>query len=177
MTHDAETAKQHGKFLDERRQDLGLKWSEVARDMERLHGISVTADYLSKVKRGAAPLAKVSLDVREALRNVLRIPDAIWEQETGLYTPTATTSGSMSRPGPLVKPRLPEVEVRLEVPIGLQEAIEKYGDDYPELHLEANQRALTSLHRYGGANDLSSKEWFEVFMANRRWLVRADDRN
>lgn len=134
--------------------------------------IGVEESYVSKMANGVvnwttsrkyfAPLAK-ALGLK---------PEEVVE-----VNPSAVVSFDAPRQGPLVKPRLPEIEVRLEVPSGLQEAIEKYGDDYPELHLEANQRALTSLHRYGGANDLSSKEWFEVFMANRRWLVRADDRN
>lgn len=85
------TAQEHGDYLNERRLDLGLKWSEVARDMERLYGEAVTPDYLSKIKRGAAPLAKMSVDAREALRKVLRIEADDWEADTGLYSPANET--------------------------------------------------------------------------------------
>ena len=87
-----DTAKRHGAFLEEYRLDRGLRWSEVARDMQRLHGVSVTADYLGKIKRGTAPLARMSVDAREALRAVLGISAEAWRQGIGLYVPDAATS-------------------------------------------------------------------------------------
>lgn len=191
----------HGQFLEERRLDLGLKWSEVAKDMERLFGVSVTPDYLSKIKRGRSPLSKVTLEVREALRQVLRIPTEEWEEATGLYTShyivlhrgaDAGVPGAVvhratgkevvepdKRPvgntrsfrGP-VRPRLEAIENPLEIPPALQEAIDRYGGTHPEMRIEANQRAVTSLNRYGGNNHLTPEDWLDIFMANRRWLVK-----
>lgn len=158
-----------GQILKQARKARGLTQGQVIEAV----GIP-NQSYLSALENGRYNVA--NSEYFPALAQLLRLT----VEQVRAINPSAviTVSSEPSpRSGPLVKPRLPEVEVRLEVPSGLQEAIEKYGDDYPELHLEANQRALTSLHRYGGANDLSSKEWFEVFMANRRWLVRADDRN
>lgn len=124
-----DTAKQHGRYLEERRLDLGVRWSEVARDMERLHGVSVSADYLSKIKRGAAPLAKMSVDAREALRQVLRIPTEEWANTTGLYTPAAAGTPPPRRLTDAERRGwvLPEDDDEPEIPETLLIAAQKYG--------------------------------------------------
>lgn len=80
----------HGDWINQQRLKRGLRWSEVGKAMERFHGVSVTTDYLYKLRRGAAPLANASLEVREALRNVLGISEDDWYAGTGLYTPGYT---------------------------------------------------------------------------------------
>ncbi|SMB89110.1 hypothetical protein [Deinococcus hopiensis] len=130
---ETEVAQKHGAFIDERRADKGLKWPEVARQMELHYGVKVTADYLSKIKRGHNPLAKATLPVREALRKVLGISLEEWHTETGLYTGTPVEPTAPTTPlRPLTDAErrgwvLPEEEPEIEIPDALREAAEMYG--------------------------------------------------
>ncbi|GHF91109.1 hypothetical protein [Deinococcus ficus] len=39
--------------------------------------------------------------------------------------------------------------------------------------IEANQRAVSSFNPYGGHGPtLTAEDWLDIFMANRRWLVK-----
>lgn len=156
-------AKDAGKLMQAHRKRMGLTQDQAA---ER--STVPTPQYLSALENGR-------YDVRnsehfKSLVDLYRLtPEQVQE-----INPSAVFifEAPASRRNPPVAPRLPEAEVPLEIPAALQQMIDKHGDDYPELHVEANLRALTSFYRYGGATDLSPQEWFEVFTTNRRWLVK-----
>lgn len=170
----ATSSRDHGHFLDEKRADLGIRWSEVARDMERLYGVSVTADYLGKIRRGAAPLAKMSVDAREALRKVLRISAEEWDEVTGLYTPElADAPAPARRGGPPIPPVIPFRETRIAIPRELLEMVEKHGDAFPILKTEQMQRMLAAPRNFGGAEvgPQTAEDWFDYWMANKRFLT------
>lgn len=171
-----DTAKRHGAFLEEYRLDRGLRWSEVARDMERLYGVSVTADYLGKIKRGAAPLARMSVDAREALRAVLGISVEEWRQGIGLYTPEEAAPSADDTPrrkGPPVPPVVPFRETPITIPRELQEMVEKHGNDYPILRTAHMQRMLAAPRAHGGpeVGPQTAEDWFDYWMANKRFLT------
>lgn len=176
------TAAQHGRFLEDRRLDLGLKWSEIARDMERLYGVSVTADYLSKIKRGVAPLSKMAVDSREALRKVLRISVDQWETTTGLYTPAGEDLVSRvadniehmgRRRGPPIPPVVPFRETPVEIPDELQRMIDNNSDRYPQLLDRTIQRIIAAPRNFGGPDNgpQTEDEWLEYWITNRRWFT------
>ncbi|MFC4424639.1 helix-turn-helix domain-containing protein [Deinococcus navajonensis] len=158
-------AKQAGKLMQGFRKRKGLTQDQVVEQ-----STVPTPQYLSALENGR-------YDVRnsEHFKSLVNLY-GLTHEEIIEVNPDALISVAppTQRKGALVQPRLPEVEVPLEIPDALKEAIRRYSDDMPEMRIEANVRAVSSLHRYGGANDLSPMEWFEVFSANRRWLVKPD---
>lgn len=150
-----------GDLIRKRREDLGLTQEQVVEATT----VPVAA-YLSELENG-----KVSVGRSKHFPSLAKFLK-LSEEDVRAISPAAVFEIPAPRNGPPVSPRLPEAEVPLEIPSALQQMIDKHGDDYPELHIEANLRALTSFYRYGGATDLSPQEWFEVFTTNRRWLVK-----
>lgn len=155
-------AKDAGKLMQAHRKRMGLTQDQAA---ER--STVPTPQYLSALENGR-------YDVRnsEHFKSLVELygltPEQVQEiNPSAVFIFEAPKGGR----GP-VPPRLPPVEIPLEIPKNLQLMLDKHGDDYPELHIEANLRALTSFYRYGGAATLTPQEWFEVFTANRRWLVK-----
>ena len=117
-------AEAHGALIKERRLDLGLNRPAFVSQMQK-HGQEITPDYLNKLERGTAALARASLEVREAIRAVLGYSPEKWQELTGLYTPTPP-------PRPLTDAErrgwvLPEDDDEPEIPETLLIAAEKYG--------------------------------------------------
>lgn len=52
--------------------------------------------------------------------------------------------------------------------------IDQYGANYPELRNTRTLRALTAIRREvgNGYGPQTAADWFEVFVANRRWFPK-----
>jgi transcriptional regulator with XRE-family HTH domain len=71
-----------GKWLAQRRTELGLSQAKVARETERL-GARVSQSYLSQIESGDRAVETLGNDRVSALRTVLRIEPAEWTERTG----------------------------------------------------------------------------------------------
>lgn len=152
--HDAR-ADEHGRFIKERRLDLGLNRPAFVAEMAR-HGQDITPDYLNKLESGRAPLSRASLTVREALRAVLGFSKEQWQEATGLYVAPASDSpvspseaaASAPRPRPL--------------PDGLQAAIDVYGKRFSDLLDPAWQQYMAKFRwRTGQPED--AEAWLDLY--------------
>lgn len=101
---DPERAEELGQLIKERRLDLGLNRPAFVAQMGKL-GQDITPDYLNKLERGTASLARASLEVREAIRGVLGYSREEWREATGLFVPDALES-STATPHTEVRPVL-----------------------------------------------------------------------
>lgn len=128
----------------------------------------VSQSLISQIERGVQVPTGISMDRFGRLLDALNWSAAEFSEATGLEIPFVAPT----RSGPPVPPRLPPVETLLEIPPGLQEAIERYSGVHPEFTVEKNLRVITSIHRYGGGGDFTPEEWLDILMANRRWLVK-----
>lgn len=79
-------AIQLGHLLQSWRECKGLTRPEMVAEVQKL-GVKLSANYLAKLELGFRPLANASLDIREALRIILGIPEDDWRYQTGLYVP------------------------------------------------------------------------------------------
>ena len=169
---DTETqrAQQHGQSIKEKRLQLGLNRPAFVAEMAK-HGQDITPDYLNKLERGTAPLARASLDVREAIRTVLGYSAQEWFERTELYAPDATPA--QSRPSrPPIPPVIDPVTLPLVIPPELQQVIDDYGAQFPELHNETTLRALVAPRLFAGHSQgpQTPEQWLEYFLMNRRWF-------
>lgn len=147
-------------FLEDQRLDVGLQWSEVARDMLKLYGVKISTDYLYKIKRGAAPLSKMSVDAREAMRKVLRIGAEDWTAETGLYSPDAT---------PVEDSRSAPPDFTVDIPTELLEAAEMYQEIDPLIAHPTVQQQLARAGFFGGGPQ-TPQQWIRYFNDIREWI-------
>lgn len=81
-----ERAMLHGELIKQRRLDLGLSRPAFCAEMGK-HGQYITPDYLNKLERGIAELARASMPVREGMRSTLGYSHHEWATLTGLFTP------------------------------------------------------------------------------------------
>lgn len=159
-------AQQHGQLIKEKRLQLGLPRPAFVAEMAK-HGADITPDYLNKLERGSAPLARASLEVREAIRAVLGLDQQEWQELTGLYTPDTPT-----RRGPPLPPVVDPMTLPLVIPSELQQVIDQYGQQFPELHNETTLRALVAPRLFAGHRQgpQTPEQWLEYFLMNRRWF-------
>ncbi len=87
-------AKRLGQFLRAWRTKRGLKRPEVITELEKL-GVDMSYGYLAKLEAGARSLAFASLEYREGLRHVYRIPEDVWFAETKLHVPVRESNNEV----------------------------------------------------------------------------------
>lgn len=77
------------------------------------------------------------------------------------------------RRGPPVPPVVPFRETQITIPAELLQMVEKYGDDYPVLKTVQMQRMLAAPRNFGGAEvgPQTAEDWFDYWMANKRFLT------
>ncbi len=156
-------AKAHGDLIKERRLDLGLNRPAFITEMKR-YGVDITADYLNKLESGRAPLARASVEVREGLRVVLGWSREVWTEKTGLYTPSPDDDLE-----DLFRPQLP-ARRSYEVPEALQEAMDRYGEEWPGLRTEHVRYQLSNARFYNTPQ--TPKEWLAFYLSIRKWLEK-----
>lgn len=163
-----ERAAAHGQIIKAKRLKLGLNRPAFVAEMAK-HGQDITPDYLNKLERGKAPLARASLDVREGIRTVLGYDQHRWQELTGLYTPN--DSPPPRRPPP-VPPVVDPITLPLVIPPELQEVIRDYSQQFPELSNETTLRALVAPRLFAGHSQgpQTAEQWLEYFLMNRRWF-------
>lgn len=167
---ETQRAQQHGESIKARRLDLGLNRPAFVAEMAK-HGADITPDYLNKLERGTAPLARASLDVREGIRTVLGYTAQQWQNLTSLYVPDAAPA-QIPAPRPPIPPVIDPVTLPLTIPPELQNVIDEYGSRYPELHNETTLRALVAPRLFAGHSQgpQTPEQWLEYFLMNRRWF-------
>lgn len=161
MPSDTLSKLEAGALIRLRREKKGLTQEQVI----ELAGIP-TITQLSEYEAG-----KVGFATGKHFPGIIRAL-SLSPEDIEAINPAYIVKTSVTRSGTPVKPKLEEVSIPLEIAPSLQEAIDKYGDDFPEFKIEENLRVITSVQRFGGAGDLSPKEWLDILMANRRWLVK-----
>lgn len=151
MPADAERAEELGLLIKERRLDLGLNRPAFVAQMGKF-GQDITPDYLNKLERGTASLARASLEVREAIRSVLGYSREEWHKLTGLFTPDLTDDAPStvfsSRPRPL--------------PEALETMIEEKQALAPELATERWQQYLAGQRFSTG--EATPERWWNLFL-------------
>ncbi|WP_272976893.1 helix-turn-helix domain-containing protein [Deinococcus geothermalis] len=155
------TSTDAGHIIQKAREALGLTQDQVAEEL------GVDKSYISKLEGGKHHAGR-----SKYFPQLVRVLKLSAEQVAQLNPGAVVSDQLPSRSGPPVPPRLPPVETPLEIPPGLQEAIQRYSSVHPEFTVEKNLRAITSIHRYGGGADFTPEEWLDILMANRRWLVK-----
>lgn len=167
---EARRAQQHGQSIKEKRLQLGLNRPAFVAEMAR-HGHDITPDYLNKLERGTAPLARASLAVREGIRTVLGYTTQEWFELTGLYAPH-TPPAPATPAGPPIPPVIDPVTLPLIIPPELQQVIDEYGTQFPELNNETTLRALVAPRLFAGHSQgpQTPQQWLEYFLMNRRWF-------
>ncbi|MFB9991266.1 helix-turn-helix domain-containing protein [Deinococcus oregonensis] len=77
-----------------------------------------------------------------------------------------------SRGGPPIPPVVPHRETPVVIPRELQEVIDEYGEDYPELLDPTIQRIIAAPRNFGGPDNgpQTAKDWFEYFLVSRRYI-------
>jgi SOS-response transcriptional repressor LexA len=133
-------AKKLGKYVQERRMQLGLKRPEFIAEMERL-GESITADHLAKLEGGHRYLQNAAVSTREAIRTILKIDPETWYKDTGLYVPTESNG---SKPGFLERVGY-EADFSLELPAYGSLAAGIHGfehQEHPERFMRFDRREL-----------------------------------
>lgn len=162
-------AARHGHLIKERRLDLGLNRPAFVTEMRR-HGQEITPDYLNKLESGRAPLARASVEVREAIRAVLGWDADTWFEKTGLFSPAATSG---RRPPP-VPPVVDPIEMPLVIPDALQQMIDEHGGRYSQLHNERALRILTAPRLFGGPTEgpQTADQWLDYFLMIRGYLPK-----
>ncbi|RJF72807.1 hypothetical protein D3875_15915 [Deinococcus cavernae] len=168
---ETQRAQQHGRIIKEKRLLLGLNRPAFVAEMAR-HGHDITPDYLNKLERGTAPLARASLTVREGIRTVLGYSAQDWQALTGLYAPEAATTSTHALPRPPVPPVVDPVTLPLVIPLELQQIIDDYGAQFPELRNDTTLRALVAPRLFAGHSQgpQTPEQWLEYFLMNRRWF-------
>lgn len=153
-------AKEAGQAMRRFRQRRGLTQEQVVEQ-----STVPTPQYLSALENGRHDIR--NSDHFPSLAQVLGLsndeirelrPDLIWED----------------RPGPPIPPVVEPVELPLVIPDELQQVIDQYGANYPELRNTRTLRALTAIRREvgNGYGPQTAADWFEVFVANRRWFPK-----
>ncbi|MFB9994109.1 helix-turn-helix domain-containing protein [Deinococcus oregonensis] len=125
-----------------------------------------TAQYLSALENGRYDIR--NSDHFKSLVSLYSLtPEEVREVNPDVVIHFSGVSG-----GSPIRPPVEAVETPLEIPAGLQEAIELYGGVHPQIKNEQNLRTITSARFYGGTGPQTAEEWLDFFMANRRWLER-----
>lgn len=90
---ETQRAQRLGRYLQERRTQLGLTRPEFVAEMARL-GEAITSDHLAKIENGQRQLQRVAVNTREVIRTLLGIDPETWHRDTGLYVPKGSTDAA-----------------------------------------------------------------------------------
>ncbi|GGN32430.1 S24 family peptidase [Deinococcus daejeonensis] len=167
-------AESQGAFVRRRRLALGLKRPAFVSEVEKL-GQSMTADYLNKIEAGTRPLSKVSIELREAMRQVLKFSREKWVEGTGLYTPDLEEHYA-NRLKQEPQPDMVRSSVRVRIPVyalaaaGAGAWTDEDVIDYIEVEPEvANRRNRTTFQVDGDSMEptLSDGDYIHVDIADQ----------
>lgn len=79
-------ARELGLLVKRWRTEMGLGRNEAIDELSKL-GVDISYGYLNKLESGDRSLANAAVEIREGLRQLLRISREEWEEATGLYVP------------------------------------------------------------------------------------------
>jgi len=174
-TEDQARAKRLGRIIWDWREDRGLKRPEMISRMAAYPGGNISADYLGKLEYGTRSLAGASVEVREAIRLALRIPAATWVEKTGLYVPDDAPEPTTPLPrqgGSISERARKEMSFPIidDLPTSLEDAIRKYGEDYPQLQDPQIQQQLALARFYTGKGPQTAKDWLAYYLSIASWI-------
>lgn len=152
------------KWLKDRREDAGLKQSDVdrlTRDMGERYRISQS--YLSQIESGTRPFTDLKPEKMDALRQIYKVSRPEWTQTTGVVLMTPQEAAEAEASNAQIRPTY-------EIPDGLQEAIELYGDQFPRLRTDSVKRNLSLARYYDGTGPQNAQEWLAYYLSIAKWI-------
>ena len=148
------------EWLRQVREDKGIRQTDVETRSTEL-GQRISQSHLSKIEKGASPLAGLGAAKLDVLRRVLGIPVDVWLHHTGLelVTPSALSAAALYD--------LPEEEEEEVIDLALLAAADKYGSD-PEFSDIKHPAWLSFLNRTDfRQRPTTPEQWLSKFIKYR----------